>query len=110
MSPAGFVLCGLLTGADYGSTKVALSRPGVYEAGPIARHSLVGGAAFKAGACAGGEILLRDKRHKKARWIARGLQVALTGAIVVHNLRQRGSVGAEDTAQVGSSRAQGGAR
>lgn len=86
MNAAGFVLCGLLTSADYGSTKIVLQRPGVYEAGPIARHSLVAGAAVRTSACVAGEIALRKK--PKARRIYRIASVALTGFVVAHNMRQ----------------------
>lgn len=87
MNLEGLVLCAALTGADYGSTKVALARPGVQEVGPIARHSLPLGAGVKAGACLAVEHLER-KQSKKRRWIVRGLQIAATGVIVAHNLRQ----------------------
>jgi hypothetical protein len=89
MGIEGFVLCALMTGADYGSTRIALSRPGVQEVGPVARHSLVAGASVKSGACIAGEVLGR-KQSKRAKWVRRGLGVALTGVIVAHNLRQRG--------------------
>lgn len=87
MDASGFLLCAALVAGDYGSTQAALRRPGTVEVGPIARHSLPLGASVKGGACIAGEILGR-KSSKRAKWIRRGLHVALTGAIVVHNLRQ----------------------
>jgi hypothetical protein len=87
MDFGGFVLCAVLVAGDYGSTHAALKRPGVVEIGPVARHSLPAGAAVKGGACIAGEILGR-KQSKKAKIIRRGLQIALTGALVAHNLRQ----------------------
>ena len=87
MGIEGFLLCAALTGADYGSTRVALSRPGVQEVGPIARHSLAAGASVKSGLCVAGEVLGR-KQSKRAKWVRRGLGVALTSIIVAHNLRQ----------------------
>lgn len=86
MNAAGFVLCGLLTGADYGSTKIVLQRPGVYEAGPIARHSLVAGAALRTSACVAGEVALRKK--PKARRIYRIAGLVGTGIVVGLNLKQ----------------------
>lgn len=87
MSPEGIILCLALTGADYGSTRAALRRPGTQEVGPIARNSLALGAGIKSGACVAGEVALR-KSSKKARWIYRGVGVVLTGVVVAHNLRQ----------------------
>lgn len=87
MDAFGFVLCAALVGADYSSTSVALRRPGVVEVGPVARHSLVAGASVKGGLCAAGEVLGR-RQSRRAKWVRRGLGVALTGVIVAHNLRQ----------------------
>lgn len=87
MDFAGIVLCAAIVAGDYGSTHVMLKRPGVIEVGPVARHSLPLGASVKGAACLGGEILGR-KSSKKAKWIRRGAQVLITGAIVAHNLRQ----------------------
>lgn len=87
MSPEGIILCALLTGADYGSTRAALQRPGTQEVGPIARVNPALGAGIKSGACVAGEVALR-KQSKKAKWIYRGVGVVLTGIVVAHNLRQ----------------------
>ena len=87
MSPEGILLCLALTSADYGSTRVALQRPGTQEVGPIARRSMVLSAGIKSGACVAGEVALR-KQSKKAKWIYRGVGVVLTGVVVAHNLRQ----------------------
>lgn len=87
MELGGFVLCAALAAGDYGSTAVALRRPGVVEVGPIARHSLGAGAAVQVGACSAGEVALR-KASKKTRWIYRGAAIALAGAKIGWNLRQ----------------------
>lgn len=86
MSPGPFILCGLLSGADYGSAYVN-RKPGVVEVGPVAsRIGQAGGALGKAGLCSVGEVLLKDKPGW-VKWTSRGLQVLVTGAIVRHNLR-----------------------
>ena len=87
MDLSGIALCAALVAGDYGSTHVALKRPGVVEMGPIARHSLPLGASVKGGACVAGEIIGR-KSSKKAKWIRRGINIGLTGVLVTLNLRQ----------------------
>lgn len=89
---AGLLLCGVTTGADYGSTlrfqEAARTRGfEINEVGPIARHGLGAGAAVKGGLCVVGELLL--KGHPRERKVMRVIGVVATGVIVGSHLIQQ---------------------
>lgn len=89
----GLALCLALAGADYGSTRYALAKPGIIEVGPVARYSIPLGASVKVLGCSVGEVLLRGPEHKRARVVFRIAGVTLGVVVVAHNLRVAHSVG-----------------